>query len=288
MDLKTDDSELIFNTISFVLIEPLYSGNIGSAARVIKNFGFSNLVLVNPKEITKEAYNMASHAYDILKNAKIYNSINHVIKEYDIVIGTSGIKTNNECNYTRNPKYSPKSIVKIIEKIGYKKKIAILFGRENIGLKNEELKLCTLICSIPTNVSYPILNLAQSVGIIAYEITKINKIIKYESISKKENIIILEKIKNLLLDINYKEEKIQNILILFKRIIGRTKLTKCEYNILMGLIRKIEYPIRKYNNIHCPIVEKNIKNIFNDRENKELLNITILEKNGDNEYNHRL
>ncbi|MFQ6121101.1 MAG: TrmH family RNA methyltransferase, partial [Methanosarcinales archaeon] len=76
--------------IQIILVQPKYEGNLGSVARVMKNFGFKKLILVNPCKIDKTAKIMSAHAKDVLENAIIVNSIEDAIIESDIVVGTTG------------------------------------------------------------------------------------------------------------------------------------------------------------------------------------------------------
>ncbi len=87
---------------SVVLIEPKYQGNIGSVARVMKNFGFSELVLVNPPDMGKEAIAMAMHGRDVLENAKIIRDFEEVKDRFDFLIATSAVVA-SDSNSKRTP-----------------------------------------------------------------------------------------------------------------------------------------------------------------------------------------
>ncbi|MEM4396020.1 MAG: RNA methyltransferase, partial [Thermoplasmata archaeon] len=121
--------------IYVIFVSPKYQGNIGSLARIMKNFDLEDLILVNPQtEINDEAYKYAMHGDNILKNAKIVQAFDEAIKSMNLVIGTSGISTMSEKHFLRIPK-SPEEVAEIISK--YNGNVAIVFGREDIGLLNE-------------------------------------------------------------------------------------------------------------------------------------------------------
>ena len=156
------------NNIYFVLIEPKESGNIGASARAIKNMGFKNLILVKPPSvITDEARWFACNASDVLDAAEIYNNFNDAVNDKSIVIGTTR-RTGRRRGIISSVEEGAKKILEI----AVSNKIAILFGREDKGLSNEEVERCGLLLNIPTSKKQPSLNLSQAVLIVAYELLK--------------------------------------------------------------------------------------------------------------------
>src|SRR4030067_1958000 len=156
------------NNIYFVLIEPKESGNIGASARAIKNMGFKNLILVKPPSIiTDEARWFACNAGDVLDSAEIYNNFNDAVNDKSIVIGTT-----RRIGRRRGIISSVEEWVKKIFEVAVNNKIAILFGREDKGLSNEEAERCGLLLNILTSKKQPSLNLSQAVLIVAYELLK--------------------------------------------------------------------------------------------------------------------
>jgi len=140
--------------IDIVLVAPIYEGNVGFCARVMKNFGFSRLVLIDPCSLGNEAKARASHAQDVLAAAETC-TIEDVFGRSNIVIATTGTVSKSVCHAMRMPFYSPKELRE---------------GRENWGLNNEEVKRSDMICTIPTADEYPILNLSHAVGVLCYEL----------------------------------------------------------------------------------------------------------------------
>lgn len=156
------------NNIYFVLIEPGEPGNIGAAARAIKNMGFSNLCLVNPPPMpSDEARWFACHATDVLDSAVVCSSINDAIKDKAIIIGTSRRSGKKRGIFIP----AEKSAGQLCD-LAQTNSVAIVFGREDRGLLNKEVEKCGFMISIPSNRSQPSLNLAQAVLIVAYELFK--------------------------------------------------------------------------------------------------------------------
>ena len=156
------------DNIFFVLVEPRESGNIGASARAIKNMGFRNLCLVNPASVlTDEARWLACNALDVLDAATVYPDIATALRDKTIVAGTS-----RRTGKRRGVILPVKEGAQIILERARAGKVAILFGREDRGLLNEEVDECGLLLTIPTSKEHRSLNLAQSVLIVAYELLK--------------------------------------------------------------------------------------------------------------------
>jgi TrmH family RNA methyltransferase len=152
--------------VHFILVEPQSPGNIGSAARALKTMGFSNLVLINPCDhLAPEARWLAHASEDILESARIAPSLYEVLQEMNFVVAT----TQRVRGY-HFPFYTPAELGEKITPTSQENNIAIVFGRENTGLTNEELRQCHAISTVPAAVSHPSLNLAQAVMIYAYEL----------------------------------------------------------------------------------------------------------------------
>jgi len=221
-----------------ILVEPKYPGNTGSVARVMKNFGFSNLILVNPAFSIDEdeCRKYAMHAQDVLDNALILSSFEELVDSIDYLVGTTSIESRNDRHHLRKV-----MMVKDFAREIYKMdgRIGIAFGREDYGLLNSEIEKCDLLVKIPTSDIYPSMNLSHAVAVLLYEIFSS----RYEP---EERILAsgMEKEKmyeffDALLDaINYPEYKKENTRILFRRVMGRSMLSKWEYHTLMGVFKK--------------------------------------------------
>lgn len=223
--------------ISIVLVEPLYEGNVGFTARVMKNFGFDHLVLVNPCALGDEAFMRASHARDVLDSARRM-TLDDVYREFDFVVATTGEVSKSVCTPMRMPYYTPAEVREVIADIDGS--VAILFGRENWGLSNAELERANLICTIPTSEVYPILNLSHAVGILCYELAGLPRG-TYLLAGPVEMESLYRHIDAFLDRIEHPDFKRENTLTLIRRVLGRTKLTTREVSTLHGLMRRAEW-----------------------------------------------
>jgi len=221
--------------MSVVLVEPEHPSNIGAVARVMANFGFKNLVLINPKcdYLDKEAILRAKHsALKILKNAKLADF--SMLNNFDTVIGTSAIES-IDYNVMRSP-LSPEQMKKFVTK-----NTAVVFGREGKGLKNNEIAMCDFIVKIPTSREYRTMNVSHAVAVVLYEISKSKiKENKIRLATKKEKDILLKQIKKSAekLDFATKEKKETQDRV-WKRVIGKALITKRELQALFGFFKKI-------------------------------------------------
>ena len=228
--------------IRIVLVEPLYQGNVGSVARAMKNFGFCDLVLVNPCKLEGEARALASHARDVLEGARITSSLSEAIEDANLVVGTTGVTGAKEDEHTRMPSFVPGQLKEKLE--GMSGTVAILFGREDNGFTNEELKMCDMILTIPTSNVYPIMNLSHSVAVVLYELSDIpsGEIPLAEQLDLK---LLYEHLNELLEDVDYPSHKKDKTMLMFKRIFGRAQLTPREVQTLRGFITRVQYNFEK-------------------------------------------
>jgi tRNA/rRNA methyltransferase len=225
--------------IDIVLVAPIYEGNVGFCARVMKNFGFPRLVLVDPCPLGDEAKARASHAQDVLAAAKTC-SIDEVFSRSNIVVATTGTVSKSVCHSMRMPFYSPKELRERVKDAGGR--ISILFGRENWGLNNEEVKRSDMICTIPASEEYPILNLSHAVGIICYELGDL-PLPAYRLASPTDLRYLYEHIDRYLDTVHHPKFKRENTMVLIRRILGRANLTSREASTLHGLLRRSEWHI---------------------------------------------
>lgn len=152
--------------IKIVLVETTHPGNIGAVARAMKNMCMTNLCLVAPKTFpSSEATARASGADDILSAATVYQTLQEAVADCQLVIGASA-----RCRTISWPEISPRQCAEKIVVQEPKQKVAIIFGRENSGLKNHELDLCHFLLRIPCNNEYSSLNVAAAVQVVCYEL----------------------------------------------------------------------------------------------------------------------
>ena len=157
----------ILNSIRIVLVQTYHPGNIGAIARAMKTMGLNELYLVDPREYpSEEASSRAAGALDVLDNSTVVNSMAEAIEDCTQVFATSARKR----NYTR-PQVSAEEAAGWIKQ-NPNEKIAIVFGRERMGLSNEQLGMCQQLLYIPGNPEYDVLNIGSAVQIVSYELFK--------------------------------------------------------------------------------------------------------------------
>jgi len=151
-----------------VLIEPEIQGNVGAVARSMRNFGFDNLRLISKSgyEFEDEALARSKHAKSVLENAEIFPDWDSCMQDISIVVGSSGKREMGEKIAFRHF-VMPKEVAQRIHDV--EGKVAIVFGREGVGILTEELQMCDILVTIPTWEGYPILNLSHAVTILLYE-----------------------------------------------------------------------------------------------------------------------
>lgn len=165
-----------------VLLNPQEDGNVGSTARAMKNFGFKELCLVNPCELGSDARAMASHGIDVLESAKTFSSFENAVRGCDYVVGTTGKKGGHAT--PKREAVTPEQL----KEMELKGKVALVFGNEASGIPNRLLQKMDFVVRIPANPGYPILNLAQSVCVILYELSKkgFEKTVRARPLSRSE------------------------------------------------------------------------------------------------------
>ena len=222
--------------VQVVLVGPLYEGNVGSTARVMKNFGITRLALVDPCPLGNEAKAMASHAQDVLANARRV-TLDEVLAESALVVATTGEVALSVCSPVRMPYFSPRDLRGLVADV--EGTVSVLFGREDRGFTNEELARAGVICTIPTSPAYPILNLSHAVGIVCYELAGLEPG-TYALASPFEMECLYDHLDRFLDRIDHPVHKRHVTLLLVRRVLSRAKLTVREASTLHGLMRRTE------------------------------------------------
>jgi tRNA/rRNA methyltransferase len=149
-----------------VLVEPQHAGNIGAVARAMKNMAISRLVLVNPADhLAMEARMMAMHAFDILQHAQVVGTLSQAVADTGYVVGTT-----RRLGKSRQAQHSSRSIAPLLLELATTNPVALVFGREDSGLSNDELAQCHELINIPAHPTFGSLNLAQAVLLVCYEL----------------------------------------------------------------------------------------------------------------------
>lgn len=230
--------------IKIVLVETSHPGNIGAVARAMKNMCMFNLCLVSPKIFpSAEATSRASGADDILANVTVCQSLQDAIADCQLVIGASA-----RSRTISWPEMSPRECAERIAKNTTNHKVAIVFGRENSGLKNHEMDLCHYLLRIPCNKEYSSLNIAAAAQVVCYELFIASSL-------KKENVVLSDGNKTqkatgiqmesfythlhqTLIDIGFMHpDKSKSIMRRLRRIYNRIEMDDKELDILRGIFR---------------------------------------------------
>lgn len=227
--------------VRVVMVEPEKEGNIGGVARVSKNFGVRQLVLVNPKTaIRDEARAYAAHAVDLLESARIVSSLAEALEESSVVVGSTAIAASSSSNLRRITVF-PEEVARLLSRFK-EGTVALLLGRESIGLLNEELDLCDVIVTIPASPSYPVLNVVTAAGIILYELYKAFNIKDRASYAKPADRKVVEAALNhfeaLMKASGLKDTRLKLTVRAFKNVLGRSFLARREASLLAGGLRK--------------------------------------------------
>jgi TrmH family RNA methyltransferase len=247
------------DNVYFILVEPKEPGNIGAAARAIKNMDFRNLCLVNPPLFqTDEARLFAHGATDILKSVTVYPALKDAIGDKHYIAGTSRRRGRRRGVFTPVEQGTQR-----LFEVAQKNKVAVLFGREDKGLFNNEIEECGFLMTVPASRKQPSLNLAQAVLIIAYEISKAGikgparkeksdngnllfanppKLVTQERLSH-----LYEKMERAFKMIEYipSNDRVMNkkIMLNLKHCLSRAGLSDWEFNMFHAICNKIEKKI---------------------------------------------
>lgn len=230
------------NNLRIVLVQPRYSGNIGAVARAMRNMGLHDLALVNPAPIRREqADMMAVHAREVLDAMRIHSSLRAAVGDCAVVIGTTC-----RSGLYREHAESPRSLAPQIVSLAARNRVALVFGSEESGLTNEDLRICHRLVTIPTAPLYASLNIAQAVLLCCYELSLAAQekgIGADHSLAVAEQQeLMYERLKQALLRIGFlHKDNPEHIMFALRRIFGRAGLEERDVRILLGMARQIEW-----------------------------------------------
>ncbi len=221
-----------------VLVQPLYTGNVGSVARAMLNFGFRNLILVDPPPLDDEAYRMAKHARCVLDSALILERFEDVFHHVDYLAGTSGVDTRSDRKFNRIA-LTPREFASRIS--GFDGRVGIAFGRENYGLYNHELERCDALVKVPTSDEYPVMNVSHAVAVVLYEVSMaMGDGAEERPLATKDEVeLMVSRFEHLLDLVNYPSHKKKRTVVMFRRLLGRAVVTRWEFHALMGVFSDV-------------------------------------------------
>ena len=228
--------------ITIVLIKPRFSTNIGAAARAIKNMGLGRLVVVDPADYDQEKVNrMATHAAaDIVNGMRFYETANEALSSFTYIVGTTA-----RLGGERSVVYTPSKMAEKLISVSRENDIAVVFGPEDRGLTNDEIRLCHDLVNIPT-ADFSSLNLAQAVMILCYEIFTATRDAAEEFMPRLANRYELDgmydQLKDVLVRIDYiKPDNPDYWLRHVRRFFSRIGLRAREVGIIRGICRQINW-----------------------------------------------
>ena len=223
--MRVKKSKGIQKNVRIVLVEPEYEINIGHAARVMANFGFDELYIVNPKvEIGFNARMFAKHASHILKKAKVVAHFEEAVRNCNFVVGTTGIVGRSR-NIIRNP-ITPARFAREMRKLNGK--FAILFGREGTGLSKDEVRKCDFLVTIPASEKYPVLNLSHALAVVLYELSSKKGGSMITRASGEEKEMLIRCFNSIVDHFSAGLRSPEKIKLSFRRVVGRSLISDIE------------------------------------------------------------
>lgn len=239
-------------SLSVAIVDAETPGNVGTVARSMKNFGVTDLKLVDPPPLEPdgEAYGFAGHAReDVLPNAQ-ETTLDRLVEAHHTVACTA--TTNEDArSHVRYPFVEPAALADELRDVAAS--TCLVFGRESDGLTNAELARMDRVCSVPASADYPVLNLGQAATVVLYELRELTvdgdqhpDAIERADEAHLEG--VHDQFARFLDAVNHPEERRHKARRLFRRVTGRTHLTPREATTLRGLFRKgadlLEHPER--------------------------------------------
>ena len=231
----------LLDNIRVVLVNPLFGGNLGSICRAMNNNGMTDLAVVDPRPDMDmdEARKFSCNARAQLDARKEYATLQEAIADCTVVAATSA-----RTGFYRDTAYSPREFAPMALASAKDHKIALVFGREDKGLLNEELALCTHIIQIPSSDLYTSLNLSHAVFVCCYEIyCAAGLFAPSEETAPEADTALRERMfsmwRSMMIETEFvHDQKLDHMMMGLRRIFNRGKLTVPDCKILMGLARQ--------------------------------------------------
>lgn len=235
--------------IRIVLVNTTHPGNIGGVARAMKNMGISDLCLVEPKSFPHpDADARASGATDILEKARVVSTLDEALADCGLIFGTSARE-----RHIPWPLVNPRELAAIATPLEGKARVAILFGREDRGLTNEELQRCHHHVHIPAVESFSSLNIAAAVQVITYEL-RMAQVADQQAArpqwgtdwdvdlaEQRELELMFEHLERTLVEIEFLDpNNPRQLMPRLRRLLQRAVPDKVEVNVLRGILTAIE------------------------------------------------
>jgi TrmH family RNA methyltransferase len=228
--------------LRIVLVEPREAGNVGAAARVMKNFGFEELWIVGEHPVLQPLSSWwASGADDVVQQARFTPDLGAALADAHVTVATSSLR-----GRTAEAQLTPFEVASVHASLRSDQTVALVFGRENSGLTQREVALCQRTAVIPTNPAFPTMNLAQAVGAFCFVASSMVPAPVERELAPGELIERLhQRAQALLLEVGFLHDSGERIYDDLRAIAGRADLDAREAKILLGVIRQIKWKIEK-------------------------------------------
>jgi tRNA/rRNA methyltransferase len=240
-------------SIAVALVEPQYETNVGYVARIMKNFGYTELYVINPNFDKEKAAIFATHGKDVLATAKI-STLKELREQFDVLVGTTSLFAYSRLNILRNC-ITVVRLSEIINSIGMEKDFCIVLGRESSGLNNRECEMCDLVVTINTKTDYRTMNISHALAILLYEISKSlpEFTLKDDNMMRRSKTLATRQEMNLLIDYvnevvdkcGYDKHKQPMLNSAVHRLLARGIPTSKEVMLLVSLFRKTVLTIKR-------------------------------------------
>jgi tRNA/rRNA methyltransferase len=232
--------------IDVVLVRPKEDGNVGAVARLARNYGADRLLVVAPRAtLGPEARRRAMGGLRFLESAERFPSVVAATRTADLVVGTTDLSTGRSTAYLRRAVH-PERLGEMLAPL--EGRVALVFGPEDNGLSRDELNRCDLLVHIPARREFPTLNLSHAVGIVLYAVHRAKGEADPETtpaplpipLDGTEKELFLTRIEELAKRIGYPPHKRRGLILLFRRLLGRSTPSEAEYRMMLGLFRSLE------------------------------------------------
>lgn len=240
------------DNIRIVLVGTLYTGNVGSSCRAMANMGIRHLRLAAPnlQNSWDEGERLAVHATDIMNSREEFASLEEAVQDCVAVVGT----TAREGLYRQHSK-TPRECAPDILSLAQTGPVAIVFGREDKGLLNEEIAQCTHLLRIPVSEGYTSINLSQAVLITTYELftasgTYLPPKEKAPPAPQAQKAQLIKNWSNMLIETGFmREEQADHFMQGFQRVFSRGVFSKDDAALMLGVARQVSWAIKNQREI---------------------------------------
>lgn len=240
------------DNIRIVLVRTSHPGNIGAAARAMKNMGLSALSLVSPAKFPHaEATARASGADDLLAGAQVCETLEAAVADCRLVVGASARERSLQW-----PLQDARTAADRAVTDARSGPVAIVFGNEQAGLSNDELDHCRLLLKIPANPAYSSLNLSQAVQVVSYELMMAARQGTAEEAARaaesppattRDLELLFERLEKLMVEVDFlNPERPRYLLRRLRRLVYRSAPDENEINILQGIVSKVSAKIKNH------------------------------------------